>query len=292
MKQKKKTNSAGVLLTGVVAWVFSFLLVLIAALGVIIFTVCNPGYMRSQVLSSGFCKSAFEQLNENYTSYGNAGNIPTEVMTSIITEDQIQQDMFKAVDALYQGDRRLIAHPEMAETAMEKIEQNLQDRGIQMTDEIKTAIQDVANGCQADYDNYVQLLITPYVAPYITKISTMAWMGIVVLVFAAIFALLVLLNLQKATPARLRWCSYSFLGAAFFSALVPPLFSVFVKMDQLNLNPETLKLLLVSYTNSGVGAFFYFALIYAVIVVALMIAWQKGLKRYRQVYCESKAYNG
>ena len=281
MKQKKiRRNAAGPVITGAVAWVLSFLLVLLTVLGVVACTVCNSRYLRSQVLESGFCQATLEQLNENYISYGNAGGIPQEVMTSIVTEDQIQQDMFRAVEALYQGDRRLIAHPEVAEAAVEAIENNLEERGIQLTDEIREAVQEMASGCQVDYDNYVQLIVAPYMA----RITQMVWIGFAVLAVVCVVALVLLMRLQPSGAARLRWCINAFSAAALFSVVVPLLFNGLIRMDRLNLKPETLKMLVASYTHGAVEVFFYFALIYAVVVIALAIAWRAGLKQYRMVY--------
>ena len=289
MKQKKiRRNAAGPVITGAVAWVLSFLLVLLTVLGVVACTVCNSRYLRSQVLESGFCQATLEQLNENYISYGNAGGIPQEVMTSIVTEDQIQQDMFRAVEALYQGDRRLIAHPEVAEAAVEAIENNLEERGIQLTDEIREAVQEMASGCQVDYDNYVQLIVAPYIAPYMARITQMVWIGFAVLAVVCVVALVLLMRLQPSGAARLRWCINAFSAAALFSLVVPLLFNGLIRMDRLNLKPETLKMLVASYTHGAVEVFFYFALIYAVVVAALAIAWRAGLKQYRMVYRREK----
>ena len=289
MKQKKiRRNAAGPVITGAVAWVLSFLLVLLTVLGVVACTVCNSRYLRSQVLESGFCQATLEQLNENYISYGNAGGIPQEVMTSIVTEDQIQQDMFRAVEALYQGDRRLIAHPEVAEAAVEAIENNLEERGIQLTDEIREAVQEMASGCQVDYNNYVQLIVAPYIAPYMARITQMVWIGFAVLAVVCVIALVLLMRLQPSGAARLRWCINAFSAAVLFSVVVPLLFNGLIRMDRLNLKPETLKMLVASYTHGAVEVFFYFALIYAVVVIALAIAWRAGLKQYRMVYRREK----
>ena len=289
MKQNKtRKNAAGPFITGAVAWVLSFLLVLVTVLGVVACTVCNPGYLRQQILESGFCKLTLEQLNENYTSYGNAGGIPEDVMTSIVTEDQIQQDMFRAVDSLYSGDRRLIAHPEVSQAAVDAIEENLEQRNIQLTDEIQTAVQEMADGCQVDYDNYVQLLIAPYIASYITRIPQMVWIGLAILIVVSVIALVILLRLQPSGAARLRWCINAFSAVALFSIVAPLLFNLLVRMDRLNLKPETLKVLIASYTHGAINAFFYFALIYVVVVAALAIAWRAGLKRYRMDYRRNK----
>lgn len=289
MKQKKiRRKAAGPVIIGAVAWVLSFLLALLTVLGVVACTVCNSRYLRNQVLESGFCEVTLEQLNENYTSYGNAGGIPEEVMTSIVTEDQIQQDMFQAVERLYEGDRRLIAHPEVAEAAVEAIESNLEERGVQLTDAIRQAVQEMANGCQVDYDNYVQLIVTPYVAPYIARVTQMVWIGFAVLAAVSLITLALLMRLQPSGAARLRWCINAFSAAALFSVAVPLVFNALVQMDRLNLSPATLKMLVASYTHGAVEVFFYFALIYVVVVVALAIAWRAGLKKYRMVYRRAK----
>lgn len=289
MKQKKiRRKAAGPVIIGAVAWVLSFLLALLTVLGVVACTVCNSRYLRNQVLESGFCEVTLEQLNENYTSYGNAGGIPEEVMTSIVTEDQIQQDMFQAVERLYEGDRRLIAHPEVAEAAVEAIESNLEERGVQLTDAIRQAVQEMANGCQVDYDNYVQLIVTPYVAPYIARVTQMVWIGFAVLAAVSLITLALLMRLQPSGAARLRWCINAFSAAALFSVAVPLVFNALVQMDRLNLSPATLKMLVASYTHGAVEVFFYFALIYVVVVIALAIAWRAGLKKYRMVYRRAK----
>lgn len=290
MKQTKKKSAKAGVVTYFTTWVFSFLLMLIAVVGVVICTVCNSKYLQNQILTSKFCAITLEELNENYTSYGNAGNIPAEVMTSIITQDQIQQDMFKAVERLYGGDRTAIQHPEVAEKAKEVILANLEERGVTVTDEIQKGVEDVATGCQEDYDKYVQIFLAAYIAPYITKISTMAWLAMGVLFFTALVAFFIVINLQRATPARLRWCMNAFSAAGLFCIVLPVVFYCSVNMHQLGIEPKTLRLLLACYTNGVMNSFFYFALIYFIVVGALTIAWRRGLKRYRQVCREQKEH--
>ncbi len=290
MKQTKKKPAKAGIVTYFATWVFSFLLMLIAVVGVVICTVCNSKYLQNQILASKFCAITLEELNENYTSYGNAGNIPAEVMTSIITQDQIQQDMFKAAELLYEGDRTAIQHPEVSEKAKEVIMANLEERGVTVTDEIQKGVEDVATGCQEDYDRYVQIFVAAYIAPYITKITTMSWLAMGVLFFTTLVAFFIVINLQRATPARLRWCMNAFSAAGLFCIVLPIVFYCSVNMGQLGIEPKTLRVLLASYTNGVINSFFYFALIYFIVVGALAIAWHRGLKRYRQAYREQKEH--
>lgn len=278
MKQKFDTRG---LLTALVAWLLSLLLILTVLLGVVICTVCNRQYMKSRIIESGYHQSLWSQLDENYKSYGSAGGIPESVMGSIITPDQVQQDLFAAVDQLYAGERGFVEHPEVEQTAMQAITANLQQRDIQMTDEIQAAIQDLADGCQQDYENYVRIPLASMIAPYLVKVSGYVWLGLGVMAFLALAALLVLLQLQRLAPARLRWCIYSFSAAAVFCALVPVVANSTLHMERLQVDPPILRGLIGTYADGMFTAFFYFALIYAVIVAVLAVAWAAGRKRFK-----------
>lgn len=72
---KQKINARGAL-TALVSWVFSLLLVLLVLLGVLVCTANNPSFLKSQILESGYHRDVWDQLDQNYKSYGNAGGIP------------------------------------------------------------------------------------------------------------------------------------------------------------------------------------------------------------------------
>ncbi len=274
-----KKSTARQIFTVVVAWILSFLLVLLAILGVLTGTVANQNYMNKQIQKSGFISKALENLNENYKSYGIVGNVPESVMTNIVTEEQIQKDMNRAVKALYSGDRRLIAHPEVAQAVNEAVLQNLQERKIHITDEIEAAVQDMANGCQADYDSYVQLMITPYLAGFMPKLNQMIWIGTAGLAVLTGAATAILCALQRKGEDRSRWGIYAILSAALFSIVLPLVFNQLVHMKYLNLKPETLKMLITSYTHNAVNLFFVAALIYLAVAAAVAIIWWRIAKR-------------
>ena len=287
MKQTYKKQ--GVFFSAVLAWVLSLLLVLLSVVGVVALTICNKGYLQQQVLKSGYSAQALENLKENYTSYGSAGGMSSEVMTSFITAEQIQQDLFRSIDEFYKGNREKLQHPEVGQAAKVAMAASLEERGIKITDEIDSALEQMAQLCQTDYENYVRISLASLVAAYMPKLTKLAWVAAGVVAGVTLIALILVLNVQRTAPARLRWCINAFSGAALFCVLVPILFRIFVKMENLRLSPASFKNLLVSYTNSMVNVFFYFGLIYALVVVAMALAWRAAFNRNKQAYQARKA---
>lgn len=271
------------MLTALVGWLLSLLLVLIVMLGVVICTVSNASFLKSQIIESGYYHDVWDQLDQNYKSYGNAGGIPESVMGAIITEDQVQRDLLAEVDRFYGGERSNVLRPEVGEAALAAIEENLAQRGIEITDEIRVGIEDLAKGCQADYETYVRIPMAGMLAPYLVKIGAVIWLGMAVLAFLALAALLVLFGLQRSAPARLRWGIYSFSAAAVFSFLVPLVASLTLHVERLNLEPDILRHMLAVYVDSVFFTFVYFGLLYAVVAGVLLFAWLRGRRRYRAV---------
>ena len=277
---KQKINARGAL-TALVSWVFSLLLVLLVLLGVLVCTVNNPSFLKSQILESGYHRDVWDQLDQNYKSYGNAGGIPENVMGSIITEDQVQRDLFSEVDRFYSGERTFRERPEVGAAALAAIQANLAERGIEMNDEIRAGIQDLANGCQLDYENYVRIPLAGMLAPYLHKLRAVSWAGMAVLGVLALAALWVLLVLQRSGPARLRWTIYAFSAAALFSFLVPAAAGLSLEVERLNLEPQILRHMLAVYVDGVFFSFVYFGLLCAVVATVLLYAWLRGRKRYR-----------
>lgn len=271
MKQKVDMRAA---LTALVSWLLSLTLSLTVLLGVLVCTVNNPSFLKSQILESGYHRDVWDQLDQNYKSYGNAGGIPESVMGAIITEDEVQQDLFSEVERFYRGERTAQAHPEVAAAALAAIEENLAERGIEMNDEIRAGIEDLANGCQVDYENYVRIPMAGMLAPYLLKLRTLSRMALAALGFLALAALGVLFGLQRSGPARLRWTIYPFSAAAVFSFAVPAIAG-------LTLEPRILRHMLAVYVDGVFFSFVYFGLLCAVTAAVLLAAWLRGRRRYR-----------
>ena len=283
MKQKQ-TSGTGGWFGGIFAWVFSLLLTLLTVMGVIFFTISNENYLKSQILSSGYAESILENLQENFTSYGNAGGMPAEVMTSFLTQEKVQQDLFRSVERFYQGQRSVESHPEIAQMAQQAMLESVQERGLELTGQVEEAIAYMAEICQTDYQKNMRFTFAPWIAAYMPKIVKLAQMGAGAVLVVTLIAFALLMAVLRNGPARLRWLINACGATALVSVILPVLFRIFVPMEDLVLSPVALKTLLVKYTQGMTDAFFYFTLIYLVVAGALYLVWNKGFQKSRQMY--------
>ena len=97
---------------------------------------------------------AYTYLYDNYTSYGAASGFSADVMTAAISRDQITADMESAVTRLYKGDTALDARDAIQTSTYENLIADLDSRGIEVTQDIASAVDIVADACRQDYSNY------------------------------------------------------------------------------------------------------------------------------------------
>lgn len=287
MKQTKQRKNAGAI-SYVLSFLLSLLLVLLALVGVVSITVCNRAFLKTQVLQTGFCDNVLSELQENYTSYGSASGFSANVMKSFVTVDMIQRDMFQSVDSLYDGKREPIVYPDVQKMAFDVFAADLEQRGIGMTDEIQTAVTQLATACHEDYVNYVRVPFVSYLAGILKKLQQVILWVVIFLLLAIAIAQVVLLLLQRSLRARLRYTTYSFSAGCAACIILPAIALLGLDMRRINISPESIKLLVVGVTDSMFVAIFFFALIYMVVVAALAITARVQYNRYRAFYMERK----
>ncbi len=282
--KKKKTG----VLTLILSYVLSLLLVVLAALGVVQITLCNPGFLKTQVINSGFCDSALAELQENFISYGSASGFSAEVMTGIIQKERVQTDMFAAVDATYAGKRDLPDYTSFSQNAYDIFAADVESRGYTVTQDVQEGLQLLADTCAQDYTNHVNVPLASYLAPLLVKLNSVMWIPLAVALLLTAMAVVVIIITESDPEKRLKACIYSSTAGFTACVLMPIIAALTIKLQNLNISPQSLKLLIGKYYSSTLSAFFYFAIMYAVVIAALAITLKMLYKREREIYAERK----
>lgn len=282
--KKKKTN----VLTLVLSYVLSLLLVVLAAFGVVQITLCNASFLKTQVINSGFCDSALSELTENFVSYGSASGFSSEVMTSIIQKERVQTDMFSAVDLLYSGSREQPDYSSFSQNAYDIFSADVESRGYTLTQDVKEGLQLLADTCAQDYTNHVNLPMTSYIAPILTKLNSVMWIPLVIALLFTAVAVVVIIMTESDAEQRLKACIYSFSAGLASCVLFPVIASLAIRLQNLSITPQSLKLLIGKYYGSMLSAFWYFAIMYAVVIIALVITLKMLYKKQSEIYAETK----
>lgn len=128
MTQQKNSRKGSAVWPMVLSWLSSLILALLAVFVMLFTTFGNVGYMQSCVKSSGYAQSAYDDMVQDFISYGAATGFDADVMTGFMSVDQVESDMQDAVAGLYAKTLTYYTRDNIAEavySAMERLRQTV-----------------------------------------------------------------------------------------------------------------------------------------------------------------------
>jgi hypothetical protein len=264
------------------AYLGSLLLTVLALLLVLQTTICSAAFLKGQVKSSRFADAAYSFLADNYTSYGAATGFSAEVMTGFLSRDQIEADMQASVDALYAGNTEFDERTAIQDAANTALAADLQTRNVEMTDDLKSAVNIVADACRADYASYVSVPLASQLYTLVTKLDRVLWIGMILAAGFAACATLLMLRLAGHPDLGVRCLCFEFSTAALLCGLAA--FAVFplLHLDRLSIHPTSIRLLLIASVRGIFSQFAVFLLIYgaaAAVLIFLMVMARSAARR-------------
>lgn len=142
------------------------------AVFVMLFTTFgNVGYMQSCVKSSGYAQSAYDDMVQDFISYGAATGFDADVMTGFMSVDQVESDMQDAVAGLYAKTLTYYTRDNIAEAVYSAMEQATADRGITLEGETKTAVETVAEAVRMEYASYTAVPLVSQLRTLVQKLQ-------------------------------------------------------------------------------------------------------------------------
>ena len=266
-RPRSKGNTAWAL---IMSWLSSLLLTLLAFFLVLLTTICSPAFMKQQVARSGFSETAYTYLYDNFVSYGASSGFSADVMTSAISRDQITADMDSAVTRLYDGDTALDSRDSIQTATYDALLANLNARGVDVTSDVESAVAIVADACRLDYANYVAIPLASQLYTIIEKFDRIVPISVAAMALVCAASIFLMLRLAASPRFAVRCLTFAFTASAVLcsigaTALVPAM-----HLNNLNLNPASVKQLIITYVQNLFGRFGLFALIYGALAVILL----------------------
>ena len=251
--------------TMLLSWLFSFLLVVLAALLMLMTTLCHAGYMKSRVSASQYGDKAHSAMREEFISYGAATGFSEETMTAVLDPVQIEQDLKDAVDGLYADAPYRYDRPAVAEAAYAAMQAEAESRGITLEGQTAASVQVVAEAVRQVYASYTAVPLLGQLFALIGKVRSI---------------LLVLLPISRHDAMLgARGLVFSFGGAGLVSLVIGLAVGPILGLQRLNLEPLPLKDWIVSYVNGMFGRFLLFAAVYLILAAALALLLRPRRRR-------------
>lgn len=282
MSNTKHNQGSSVVRPVLLSYLLSLFLVGVALALVLMTTFGRAAYFKKALRQSSYATAVYESLCENYQSYGAAAGFSADVITSFISPEQIEADLNRAVDAMYDGDVSMQEHPEVHEAAMTTMKDDAAARGYEVTAEVETALELVADACQADYDNYVCVPLVSQMGGFIGKVQTYAIGILAVCLLLGLAAVWGVTRGAGQAQFKVRLLTFSLLASALVCAILTFAVYPMMQLGNLNISPTALKLLICNYAHGIFASFGIFLVLYVVVsagLISLEIAARRKAKQ-------------
>ena len=280
---KKRRGSVGWALG--LSWLSTLLLTVLAIFLMLLTTVCSESFMRKQVGRSDFADYAYSYLYDNFVSYGSSTGFEADVITSAISREQINADMEQAVTDLYAGNTTVNARENVKSEINDVLLADLSSRGKDVTEDVSSAVEIVADACRLDYANYVAIPLASQLYTIITKMNRLVLPGVIAAALLCAVSLVLMMRLAGSSRLGVRCLTFTFTASALLCALGATILYPLLGLDKLSLEPASIRALVLTYLRSMFGSLGIFAAVYAlvaVILLGLMFAAHHQLKRQYQ----------
>ena len=267
----------------IMSWLSSLLLTLLAFFLVLLTTICSPAFMKQQVARSGFSETAYTYQYDNFVSYGASSGFSADVMTSAISRDQITTDMDSAVTRLYNGDTALDSRDSIQTATYDALLANLNNRGVDVTADVESAVAIVADACRLDYSNYVAIPLASQLYTIIEKFNRIVPISVAAMALVCAASIFLMLRLAGSPRFAVRCLTFAFTASAVLCGIGATTLVPAMHLNNLNLNPASVKQLIITYVQNLFGRFGLFALIYgALAVILLALTFTAGSRTKRR----------
>lgn len=255
-----------------VGFLSTLLLVVLTALLTMAFTVNSPAYMKQSLKNSDFSEEAYNLLEVNYRSYALGGNFPQELFLDVLSVEKIDEDMNAAVDRLYAGDTEFVEYTEVQKALVDTMLQYADEQGVTLDETMQSGITEVADYSRTDYARYVGIPLMSQLHTILSKVDRVIWISVAILAVLTAASLFLTYRLAGGRTSGMRFLAYSFTAAAVLCLLIA--FAVFplLGLNGLALEPISLKAFLLTYLAGIFHSFGYFAIVYAIAAIGLILA--------------------
>ena len=264
----------------VLAWVACVMLAALAAVLVLYSTLCRASYMKGRMRASDYAQGMYDETYEDFVSYGAGAGLSAETMTTALSEEKLASDLNEAIDRLYRGELYLHAHSEVAEDTFAAMEAEAAAKGVAVEGDTEQALVIMAEAVRLQYANAATIPLASQLFTLIQKLENYIWIALLACAVLTAAAILLLLRFGRKDPRLgVNFLLFALLSAALVCLVLGVGVNPLMRLDRMNLRPQSLKNFVVSYVEGILGRFNVFAAIYAVLAAAIYGALHFNARR-------------
>lgn len=251
-------------LLGAVLTVAGFVLVCAAVLHG---TMFSPGYFYRQMQHSGFVQQTAEDLQHLAVSYAAASGFDAEVLQPLAEESVVRQAVLARLEGVQNGED--FDYEPVALYAADLLRQDLDARGVPLTEEIEAGIQHLSESWRDEFRAATRQPLLEQMLRILIQLRGPIRLGLGLIALVLCGALAVLLALGGRSRRAAHYIASASIGTAMLCAVLPTIALASGVLQRVSISPEPVRLLAVSFGSGVLRAFYPAAVLCAVLGVVV-----------------------
>lgn len=257
--------------TSLFIFIFSLLLIVNA-------TFLNLDFMNKQISKSSYCENALNEVKETFISYGAASSFDADFFDSVLELNQVKLDVYHMALQLYSNGNSQVDTDKFNTDLYNKLTENVKARNIEITPEVDTALQYLAQTCTDTYRQYISLPFITEIAPVLSKLQQPLQIALFIMLGLILFLSVFIFLINRWKHRVVRYYIYSIGGSVLMLLALPLLAILSGKITKVAFMSKSLYYLAVTYMNSFFSLFFGFAIGLSVLLILLLLLYRSMTK--------------
>ena len=235
----------------IVAFVCSLSVYFACTLTIIRLTLCNKLFMENTILSSSYVEIVTDEINHTISDLGRGSNVPENVLSSVVTEKQVEENIMSYIHSLYSDS---VFQIKGSSVVQQKVKERIVDYAKNKNYPLDEPVQLTIETLQTSAVTAVQQAIEMRSLNIYGK-KLLAYKKIIdlLIVFSltvsfSLFASIISLN-RRFWHRVLRYLAYVLCSSSLMLVTLPLILYVNQIVERIGISSKTLYIFLTTYGN-------------------------------------------
>ena len=235
----------------IVAFVCSLSVYFACTLTIIRLTLCNQLFMENTILSSSYVEIVTDEINHTISDLGRGSNVPENVLSSVVTEKQVEENIMSYIHSLYSDSVFQIKGSSVVQqTVKEKIVDYAKNKNYPLDEPVQLTIETLQTSAVTAVQQAIEMRSLNIYGKKLLAYKKIIDLLIVfsLTVSFSLFASIISLN-RRFWHRVLRYLAYVLCSSSLMLVTLPLILYVNQIVERIGISSKTLYIFLTTYGN-------------------------------------------
>ncbi|WP_240940412.1 hypothetical protein [Enterococcus durans] len=234
-----------------VAFVCSLSVYFACTLTIIRLTLCNQLFMENTILSSNYVEIVTDEINHTISDLGRGSNVPENVLCSVVTEKQVEENIMSYIHSLYSDSVFQIKGSSVVQQKVkEKIVDYAKNKNYPLDEPVQLTIETLQTSAVTAVQQAIEMRSLNIYGKKLLAYKKIIDLLIVfsLTVSFSLFASIISLN-RRFWHRVLRYLAYVLCSSSLMLVTLPLILYVNQIVERIGISSKTLYIFLTTYVN-------------------------------------------